>query len=83
MQRQQFAKHWNRFIQRAVRYWLDLSGEDVSESRRQLERMVDCVCDLHGVARNTAEQEIYNGLMRLTAVKASAGANLRGENANF
>jgi len=81
MRRQQIAKHWNGFIHRAVRYWLDVAGEDISSSRRQLEHLVDCVCEIHGVARNTAEQEIYKGLMRLGSMTPLAGASLQRENA--
>jgi hypothetical protein len=75
----QIGKHWSQAIQNAMRYWLDIGGGDMSNSRWQLERIVDCVCDRHGVARSTAELEIYKGLMRLTAENASPAATMRRE----
>ena len=74
MPRQQIGKHWSGYVEEAVRFWLGLAEDDISNAVLQLERIVDCVCDRHGVARNTAEHEIYRGLLRLTA-KASSAAN--------
>jgi hypothetical protein len=67
MQWQQIGKRCSQYLQNAMRHWLLFAGGEMSNSRWQLERIVDSVCDRHGVARNTAELEIYKGLLRLTA----------------
>ena len=76
MQWQKIAKLWNEDLPDDTRRWLEVAGGDMRNSRWQLERIVDCVCDRHGVARSTAELEIYKGLMRLTAGSSSAAPNL-------
>jgi hypothetical protein len=65
-----------------VRYCLGLADGDISSVRRQLERIVDCVCDRHDVPRHTAELEIYKGLLRLTAGNSCAASSRRADNAN-
>jgi hypothetical protein len=82
MPRQQIGKQWGEYVQEAVRYWLGLADGDTSNVRGQLERIVDCVCDRHGVPRHTAELEIYKGLLRLTAGNSSAAPSMRSDNAN-
>ncbi|MGO9931847.1 MAG: hypothetical protein ACLPV8_08540 [Steroidobacteraceae bacterium] len=74
MPRQQIGKRCSGYIQEAVRFWLGLAEDDISSARWQLERIVDCVCDRHGVARNTAEQEIYKGLARLANASSSTAS---------
>jgi len=81
MRRLQIRMPWSGYVAEAVRFWLGLADEDIINASGQLERIVDCVCDRHGVPRNAAELEIYNGLLRLTAGNPSA-ANIRRENGN-
>jgi hypothetical protein len=64
MPRRRIGKHWSEYLQDAARDWLSL--EDICKARMQLERIVDCVCDRHGVPRMTAELEIYKGLLGLS-----------------
>jgi hypothetical protein len=82
MATQRIGKHWGEYLQEAVRYWLGLTDDDNSNVRGQLERIVECVCDRHGVPRHTAELEIYKGLLRLTASNSCAAPSLRSNNAN-
>ena len=73
---QQFGRRCSQYLQNAMHHWLDFADAEMGNSRWQLERIVDSVCDRHGVARNTAELEIYKGLMRLTAGKTCPAANM-------
>jgi hypothetical protein len=82
MSRQEIGKHWSGYLQEAARNWLGLADEDIGKARAQLERIVDCVCDRHGVPRTTAELEIYKGLLTLSLGTAPAAANARRNNAN-
>ncbi len=82
MPRQQIEKHWGEYLQEAVRNWLGLADDDISNVRGQLERIVDCVCDRHGVPRHTAELEIYKGLLRLTAGNSCAASSTRSDKGN-
>ncbi|HWX79525.1 MAG TPA: hypothetical protein VNZ02_05530 [Steroidobacteraceae bacterium] len=82
MSRQEIGKHWSEYLQGAARDWFGLAGEDISKARAQLERIVDCVCDLHGVPRTTAELEIYKGLLGLSLGTSPAAATARRNNAN-
>jgi hypothetical protein len=82
MRQQQIGKHWGEYLQEAVRYRLGLADDDISNVRGQLERIVDCVCNRHGVPRDTAELEIYKGLLRLTAGNSCAPPSMRSDNAN-
>jgi len=82
MPQQRIGKHWGESLQEAVRDWLGLADDDIGNVRGQLERIVDCVCDRHGVPRHTAELEIYEGLLRLTAGNSCAASSMRSDNAN-
>jgi len=77
------AKYCSQTIQNAMRYWLDCAAGNMRDSRWQLERIVDCVCDRHGVARSTAELEIYRGLIHSMAANASMAANMGREHPNL
>jgi hypothetical protein len=83
MPQQQIGKHWGEYLRDAVRYWLGLADDDISNVRGQLERIVDCVCERHGVSRHTAELEIYKGLLRLTAGTSCAASRVRSEKTNL
>lgn len=82
MPTQRIGKHWGEHLQETVRYWLGLADDDISNVRGHLERIVECVCDRHGVPRHTAELEIYKGLLCLTAGNSCAAPSLRSDNAN-
>lgn len=77
MARQQIRRHWGDYLREAVGFWLGLADDDVGNARRQMERIVDCVCDRHDVPRNVVELEIYEGLLRLTAAHSHAPSNQR------
>jgi hypothetical protein len=72
MQRQHVDGRWTRFAYTVRRIWLDIIGEDLRSTHRQLDRMIDGVCDRYSVARISVEQEIYNGLQLLTHANPSA-----------
>jgi hypothetical protein len=83
MPTQRIGKHWGEHLQEAVRYWLGLADDDSSNVRGQLERIVECVCDRHGIPRQTAELEIYKGLLRLTVGNSCAASSLRSDKKNL
>jgi hypothetical protein len=80
MPRRGIGKHWSEYLQDAAHDWLRLADEDISKARAQLDRIVDFVCDRHGVPRTAAELEILKGLLSLGTSPAPAGA--RRENPN-
>jgi hypothetical protein len=82
MPRQEIGKHWSECLQDAARDWLGVVDEDISKARAQLERILDCVCDRHGLPRSTAELEIYKGLLSLDLGTSPAAAIARRDNAN-
>jgi hypothetical protein len=82
MPQQQIGKHWGDHLRGAVRHWLGLADDDISIVRGRLERIVECVCDRHGVPRHTAELEIYKGLLSLNAGNSCAAMSMRSDNAN-
>lgn len=73
MPTQEIGKPWGEYLQETMRYW---------HVRGKLERIVECVCDRHGVPRHTAELEIYKGLLGLTAGNSCAASSIRSDNAN-
>ena len=80
MPRRGIGKHGSEYLQDGARIWLGLVDEDINKARAQLEGIVDCVCDRHGVPGTTAELEIYKVLLNLGTSPATA--NARRDNAN-
>ena len=51
---------------------IENGGDDVSRAQRQLERIVDNVCESYNVARSSVEKEIYQALQSLSANPAQS-----------
>jgi hypothetical protein len=72
---QQIGTLLTLYVRGARQQWVDLTREELHSTHRQLEQLIDCVCNRHSVARITVEHEIYDGLQRIGARNASSGAN--------
>jgi hypothetical protein len=83
MQWQQIGRQVARYIRRTKQRWLDLRSEELNNTQRQLEHIIDSVCNRYSVARITVEHEIYDGLERMGTRSSPIARNRYREGMNL